>query len=177
MNAYSLYHAQAVYEGQRREERQAVRDRQKNREKRVVNLTRSAYTGQQRYGTILWSGDIEASWETLRKQVAAGLHFSASGLPFWTVDIGAFFVKRGNMWFWKGEYDQCAEDPGYRELFVRWYQWGCFLPVFRGHGTLEYDNYCVELCFDFLPHGVVVAHDVHPVVLVYVFGGTGSGVL
>ncbi len=158
MNAYSLYHAQAVYEGQRREERQrleerqgdeeqqgkeqqgkeerqAVRDRQKNREKRVVNLTRSAYTGQQRYGTILWSGDIEASWETLRKQVAAGLHFSASGLPFWTVDIGAFFVKRGNMWFWKGEYDQCAEDPGYRELFVRWYQWGCFLPVFRGHGT------------------------------------------
>lgn len=124
MNAYSLYHAQAIYEGQRRDQ-----------EKRVVNLTRSAYTGQQRYGTILWSGDIEASWDTFRKQVAAGLHFSASGLPFWTVDIGAFFVKPGNSWFWKGEYDQGTQDLGYRELFVRWYQWGCFLPIFRGHGT------------------------------------------
>lgn len=148
MNAYSLYHAQAIYEGQRRDqERQRAQgeqgdqkkrkdqDQKVSREKRVVNLTRSAYTGQQRYGTILWSGDIEASWETLRRQVAAGLHFSASGLPFWTVDIGAFFVKRGNMWFWKGEYDQGTQDLGYRELFVRWYQWGCFLPIFRGHGT------------------------------------------
>lgn len=124
MNAYGLYHAQAIYEGQREDARS-----------RVVNLTRSAYTGQQRYGTILWSGDIEASWGTLRRQIAAGLHFSASGLPFWTVDIGAFFVKRGNVWFWKGEYAGGTEDLGYRELFVRWYQWGCFLPVFRGHGT------------------------------------------
>lgn len=124
MNAYGLYHAQAIYEGQR-----------KDAQGRVVNLTRSAYTGQQRYGTILWSGDIEASWDTLRRQIAAGLHFSASGLPFWTVDIGAFFVKRGNVWFWKGEYAGGTEDLGYRELFVRWYQWGCFLPVFRGHGT------------------------------------------
>lgn len=124
MNAYSLYHAQAIYEGQRKTER-----------RRVVNLTRSAYTGQQRYGTILWSGDVEASWDTFRRQVAAGLHFSASGLPFWTVDIGAFFVKRGDVWFWKGDYAGGTEDAGYRELFVRWYQWGCFLPVFRGHGT------------------------------------------
>lgn len=124
MNAYGLYHAQAIYEGQR-----------EDAQGRVVNLTRSAYTGQQRYGAILWSGDIEASWDTLRRQIAAGLHFSASGLPFWTVDIGAFFVKRGNVWFWKGEYARGTEDLGYRELFVRWYQWGCFLPVFRGHGT------------------------------------------
>lgn len=124
-NAYGLYHAMGIYEGQRKE----------SREKRVVNLTRSAYTGQQRYGTIMWSGDIEATWETLRKQIAAGLHFSASGLPYWTVDIGAFFVKRGNMWYWKGDYNQTIEDLGYRELFVRWFQWAAFLPVFRGHGT------------------------------------------
>lgn len=123
-NAYGLHHAQGIYEGQRRSD-----------SRRVVNLTRSGYTGQQRYGTILWSGDIEASWDTLRRQVAAGLHFSASGLPFWTVDIGAFFVKRGNLWFWKGDYPGGTEDLGYRELFVRWYQWGCLLPVFRGHGT------------------------------------------
>ena len=125
-NAYALYHAQGIYEGQRGEQ---------DNEKRVFNLTRSAWTGQQRFGTVLWSGDIEASWETLRKQIAAGLHFSASGLPFWTVDIGAFFVKNGNLWFWKGHYDAGTEDLGYRELFVRWYQWACFLPVFRGHGT------------------------------------------
>ena len=124
MNAFALYHAQCIYEGQRADS-----------EKRVVNLTRSASIGQQRYGTILWSGDTEASWDTLRKQIAAGLHFCASGLPFWTTDIGAFFVKRGNVWYWKGDYDQGTEDLGYRELFVRWYQWGCFLPVFRGHGT------------------------------------------
>lgn len=124
MNAYGLHHACAVYEGQRAES-----------SKRVLNLTRSAYTGQQRYGTVLWSGDIEASWDTLRKQCAAGLHFCASGLPYWTVDIGAFFVKRGNVWFWKGGYDKTTDDLGYRELFVRWYQWAAFLPMFRGHGT------------------------------------------
>ena len=125
MNAYGLYHAQGIYEGQRNADDS----------RRVVNLTRSAWTGQQRYGTILWSGDVEATWETLRRQVAASLHFCASGLPFWTVDIGAFFVKKGIQWFWKGDYPKGTEDLGYRELFVRWYQWGCFLPVFRGHGT------------------------------------------
>lgn len=124
MNAYGLFHARAIWEGQRREG-----------EMRVVNLTRSACTGQQRYGTVLWSGDTEACWETLRRQVAAGLHFCASGLPFWTVDIGAFFVKRGDFWYWRGEYEGGTKDLGYGELFVRWFQWACFLPVFRGHGT------------------------------------------
>lgn len=123
-NAYALYHARAIYEGQRAES-----------EKRVLNLTRSAYTGQQRYGTVMWSGDIDASWDTLRKQITAGLQFCASGLPYWTADIGAFFVKRGNLWYWKGNYNQTTEDMGYRELFVRWYQWAAFLPIFRGHGT------------------------------------------
>lgn len=124
-NAYGLYHAQGIYEGQRAE----------NDNKRVVNLTRSAYTGQQRYGTILWSGDIAASWETLKRQIAAGLNFSASGIPYWTTDIGAFFVKRGTPWYWNGDFDNCFDDLGYRELFTRWYQWAAFLPVFRGHGT------------------------------------------
>lgn len=124
MNAYSLYHSRTVYEGQRSE-----------CSGRVFNLTRSASIGQQRYAAVMWSGDIDASWNTLRRQIAAGLHFSASGLPYWTVDIGAFFVKKGNIWYWKGDYDRTTEDLGYRELFVRWYQWAVFLPVFRGHGT------------------------------------------
>ena len=124
-NAYGLYHSQGIYEGQRREQDG----------KRIVNLTRSAYTGQQRYGTILWSGDVAATWDTLRTQIAAGLNFCASGLPYWTTDIGAFFVKRGLNWFWRGDFDGCMDDLGYREFFTRWYQWAAFLPIFRGHGT------------------------------------------
>ncbi len=124
-NAFGLVHAQGIYEGQRTD----------CEEKRVTILTRSGYTGSQRHGTILWSGDIAATWDTFRRQIAAGLGFCASGHPYWTVDIGAFFVKHGEIWYWKGDYDKTTEDLGYRELFVRWHQWGGFLPIFRGHGT------------------------------------------
>lgn len=124
-NAYGLYHAMGIYEGQRNE----------TEEKRVVNLTRSGYLGSQKYGTILWSGDIYASWETLKKQIVAGLQFCVCGLPYWSLDIGAFFVKRGPQWYWNGEYPKGLEDLGYRELYVRWFQYGAFLPIFRSHGT------------------------------------------
>lgn len=125
LNAYPFWHAVSLYDGQRGE----------CSEKRVVNLTRCAYTGQQRLSCILWSGDTSASWDTYRKQIAAGLNFSASGLPYWTMDIGAFFVKRSFNWYWKGDYNDTVNDPAYRELYTRWYQCGAFLPVFRGHGT------------------------------------------
>ncbi len=124
-NAYPLLHAKAIYEGQR-----GVTD-----EKRVTNLTRAGYTGQQKYGTILWSGDITAKWSTLKKQIPAGLNLCASGMPYWTLDIGAFFVKQGELWFWNGDYEEGNKDLGYRELYTRWYQYGAFLPVFRSHGT------------------------------------------
>lgn len=124
-NAYGLYHAKGIYEGQRGE----------MEGRRVVNLTRSGYPGIQKYGTILWSGDIYASWETLKKQIVAGLQFCSCGLPYWTLDIGAFFVKRGPQWYWNGDYPKGLEDPGYRELYVRWFQYGAFLPIFRSHGT------------------------------------------
>jgi len=124
-NAYSLMHAKAIYEGQR-----ASTDA-----KRVVNLTRSGYIGQQKYGTILWSGDISAKWKTLKDQIPAGLNFCAAGMPYWTLDIGAFFVKRGHMWFWNGDYEAGCDDLGYRELYIRFYQMSTFLPVFRSHGT------------------------------------------
>lgn len=124
MNVFGLCHARGISEGQR-----------SVWAKRVFNLTRSGTTGQQRYGTVLWSGDTAATWDTLRRQIAAGIQFSASGMPYWTVDIGGFFVREGDPWYWKGDYPLADEDLGYRELFVRWYQWGAFLPVFRGHGT------------------------------------------
>lgn len=124
-NAYALYHSQTLYEGQR-----SVTD-----QKRVVNLTRSGYIGSQRYGAILWSGDTTATWETLQKQIPAGLNFCASGMPYWTLDIGGFFVKNGIQWYWNGDYEDGCDNLAFRELYVRWYQYGCFLPVFRAHGT------------------------------------------
>ena len=125
LNAYALVHAQTIYDGMRSE----------TEDYRVCNLTRSAHTGSQRYGTIFWSGDISAKWDTLKKQIPAGLNFCASGLPFWTLDIGAFFVKQGTQWCWNGDYDDPDNDLGYRELYTRWFQLGAFLPVFRSHGT------------------------------------------
>ncbi|WP_407270895.1 TIM-barrel domain-containing protein [Radiobacillus sp. PE A8.2] len=126
INAYSLLHSKGIYEGQR-----AVTTK-----KRVVNLTRSSYAGQHRYGTITWSGDIVAKWETLRMQIADGLNFCMTGSPYWTFDIGAFFVQnKPDLWFWDGDYNKGVEDLGYRELYVRWFQAGSFLPMFRSHGT------------------------------------------
>ena len=124
-NAFGMYHAMGIYEEMRK----------RDSKRRVVNLTRSGYPGSQKYGTILWSGDISASYQTLREQIRAGLNFCASGLPYWTLDIGAFFVKQGIPWYWDGEYEGSASDPAYRELYTRWYQLGAFLPIFRSHGT------------------------------------------
>ncbi|HZL49712.1 MAG TPA: TIM-barrel domain-containing protein [Terracidiphilus sp.] len=112
-NAYPLYETTAVYKGQR-----AAND-----QKRVVILTRSAFSGQQRNGTISWSGDVSADWDTLRRQIPAGLSFSMSGLPYWTTDIGGFF--RPN--------DQYTSDD-YHELLIRWFEFGTFSPIFRVHG-------------------------------------------
>ena len=125
INAYSLMHSKGIYEGQRE-----VTDK-----KRVVNLTRSAYAGQQRYSTITWSGDLCANWDTLKKQIASGLNFCVTGVPYWTTDIGAFFVKQEKLWFYNGDYNDGCNDLGYRELYVRWFQYGVFLPIFRSHGT------------------------------------------
>lgn len=126
INAYSLLHSKGIYEGQRAS----------TPDKRVVNLTRSAFAGQHRYGTITWSGDIAANWQTFRRQIAEGLNFCLTGSPYWTFDIGGFFVRNSKeQWFWNGDYDEGVADLGYRELYVRWFQAGAFLPMFRSHGT------------------------------------------
>lgn len=122
---FSLYHSKGLYENQR-----ATTDR-----KRVVNLTRSGYAGQQRYGTITWNGDTHASWKSFAQQIPMGLNFMATGCPYWTLDIGSFFVRKGKEWFRNGDFDDGVADLGYREYYVRMLQFGAFLPVFRSHGT------------------------------------------
>lgn len=94
-------------------------------DKRIFILTRSAFAGQQRYGANTWSGDIVASWETLRNQVSAGLNFSLCAIPQWNSDIGGFFL-----WNYKNP----LQNPDYRELHARWIQFGTFCPMMRSHG-------------------------------------------
>lgn len=122
---FSLYHSKGLYENQR-----ATTDR-----KRVVNLTRSSYAGQQRYATITWNGDTHASWKSFAQQIPQGLNFMATGCPYWTVDIGSFFVRKGYEWFRAGHFNSGVDDMGYREYYVRMLQYGAFLPLFRSHGT------------------------------------------
>ncbi|MBQ7564674.1 MAG: DUF5110 domain-containing protein [Lachnospiraceae bacterium] len=138
-NAYALAHARGIFENQR----------ETTKEKRVLNLTRSGYASGQKYSAMLWSGDTFASWETLKRQITEGLNMGLSGYPYWTLDIGGFFTvgkkwqNRGcgcnndptPKWFWQGKYDDGVKDNGYKELYVRWLQMGCFLPMFRSHGT------------------------------------------
>ncbi|HOZ70334.1 MAG TPA: glycoside hydrolase family 31 protein [Chitinophagaceae bacterium] len=111
---YPLFVSKAVYEGQRNTDPT----------KRVVILTRSAFAGQQRYGTINWSGDIGWNWDSYKRQIVAGLHYNLTGMPYWTTDIGGFF-RPGN-----GQYT----DPQYHDILTRWFQWGVFNPIFRIHG-------------------------------------------
>lgn len=125
INLYSLFHSRNVYD----------RQRKVCTEKRVVNLTRSGYAGQQRYSTIVWSGDIEGSFEEMKKQIAEGLNFCAAGLPYWSLDIGGFYAAKGDARFNTASYYNSHENPGFREMYTRWLQFGCFLPVFRSHGT------------------------------------------
>jgi len=111
-NLYPLLTTSGVYQGQRSETDQ----------KRVFILSRSAFAGIQRNAVTAWSGDINSDWESLRRQVPAGLNFSLSGIPYWTTDIGGFILGH-------------PDDPAYRELFVRWFEYGAFCPIFRVHGT------------------------------------------
>ncbi|HKN99317.1 MAG TPA: TIM-barrel domain-containing protein, partial [Pseudonocardiaceae bacterium] len=112
-NAYPAEHARACHEGM-------LADGGDD----MVLLCRSAWAGSQRYGAAVWSGDIEPTWESLRAQVRAGLNIGLSGIPWWTTDIGGF-------------HGGDPESPEYRELLVRWFQYGVFCPLFRLHGFRE----------------------------------------
>ena len=104
-------------------------------DKRPVLLARSGSLDSGSLGAILWSGDIAARWDVLEKQVTEAVRVSSSGIPWWTLDIGGFFVDRKEPWFWRGDYPGGVRDPAYRELYIRWFQFGSMLPVFRSHGT------------------------------------------
>ncbi len=120
LNAYSLSMMDKLYENQRKE----------SDDQRVYMLTRSAYAGQQRSGATTWSGDIGASWEVYKKQIAAGVNFSMSGIPYWTFDIGAFVLGA-----YEGVFCNGGKDPAYQELYARMFQFGAFCPIFRSHGS------------------------------------------
>lgn len=112
-NIYPVEYARTFYEGMEQEGQE-----------NIVNLLRCAWAGSQKYGALVWSGDIASSFGSMKNQLAAGLNMGLAGIPWWTTDIGGFHGGDPN-------------DPKFRELFVRWFQWGAFCPVMRLHGDRE----------------------------------------
>lgn len=112
-NVYPQLYSRAFYEGM-----------EKEGQTNIINLVRCAWSGSQRYGALVWSGDIHSDFPTLKRQICAGLHMGLCGIPWWTTDIGGF--GGGN-----------PKDEGFRELLIRWFQWGAFCPVMRLHGDRQ----------------------------------------
>lgn len=109
-NIYPQAFSRAFWEGQ-----------QEAGQAEVVNLVRCAWAGSQRYGALVWSGDIHSTFEDLRRQITAGVHMGVAGIPWFTTDIGGF--HGGNI-----------QDPAFHDLLIRWFQFGAFCPVMRMHG-------------------------------------------
>ncbi|WP_372807370.1 TIM-barrel domain-containing protein [Pontiella sp.] len=107
---YPYYFAKTIHDGQ-----------VANGQTEIINLIRSGWIGSQRLGTLLWSGDISGDFETLRKQVKAGLNIGLAGIPWWNTDIGGFYGD--------------TESEAYKEVLIRWFQYGTFCPVMRMHGV------------------------------------------
>ena len=120
-NAFPLETVRGIYQSQRKDDRS----------KRIFIMTRSSFAGQQHYGSNMWSGDVNSSWDMLRKQVPAGLSFTLTGNPNFNTDIGGFFCGSYNT---KGR-GSAPRNPQFQELYVRWMQYGLFCPVFRSHGA------------------------------------------
>ena len=128
-NAFPLETVRGIYQAQRKEANS--QQPTANSQKRIFIMTRSSYAGQQHYGSNMWSGDVNSSWDMLRKQVPAGLSFSLTGNPNFNTDIGGFFCNAYNT---LGP-ASAPRNPQYQELYVRWMQYGLFCPVFRSHGA------------------------------------------
>lgn len=109
-NLYPREYARLFYEGQK-----------EMGQEKIINLIRCAWAGSQKYGALVWSGDIMSTYEAFRQQICAGLHMGLSGIPWWTTDIGGF-------------YNGSADNPEFVELLLRWFQFGAFCPVMRLHG-------------------------------------------
>ena len=137
-NAFPLMHNKGIYEHQREENVKIEKGKNVNNHnstfkiqnskfnKRCVQMTRSGAFGLQHYATFSWSGDINASWQEMKKQVPSGLNYSLCGIPFWNTDIGGFF-------YW--DYKNDPKNPKLQELHSRWMQWGTFMPLMRNHAS------------------------------------------
>ncbi len=119
-NIFPLLHTRGVYNHWRKT----------TSRKRVFILTRSGFLGQQRYGATVWSGDVLGTWMSFRRQIAAGLNYQMSGLPYWTTDIAGYG--------WPLVRD--TRDPAYQQLYTRWFEYGVFCPIFRTHGHRANDT-------------------------------------
>ena len=129
-NAFPLETVRGIYESQRALQ-SSNSEMVKSSNKRVFIMTRSSFAGQQHYGSNMWSGDVNSSWDMLRKQVPAGLSFTMTGNPNFNTDIGGFFCGSYNT-HGRGS---APKNPQFQELYVRWMQYGLFCPVFRSHGA------------------------------------------
>ena len=115
-NVYPMKVVSTIYDGLRKELPGQV----------PVILTRSGFSGMQRYNAVTWSGDVGWDGETLRRQIVGGLGYVACGLPWWTYDAGGFF-RKGNQY----------TDDDYQEMMLRWIQCSVFLPIMRVHGYIS----------------------------------------
>ena len=110
-------------------------------EKDVVSLVRSAWTGSQKYGALVWSGDIESTFDALKNQVQAGINMGICGFPWWTTDTGGFM---------HGDID----DPKFHELLVRWFQYSTFCPILRMHGDRQSSKHIPDGTKYFAPNEI-----------------------
>lgn len=135
-NVYPLFHTAAIYNGFRRDLKT-----------RALILARDAYTGAQHNGAIFWSSDISPNWDTFKRQVPTGINFVASGMPYWSTDIGGWQYLPS---YHKPEHtplidpsdarDNVGHDDDYPELYVRWFEYGAFQPNFRTHGSRKHNE-------------------------------------
>lgn len=133
-NIYPVMHAKTFFDGMT-----------EAGQEQVVNLLRCAWAGSQKYGALVWSGDIESSFRSMRDQLCIGLNMGLAGIPWWTTDIGGFYG--GNI-----------HDEHFRECLIRWFQWGAFCPVFRLHGDRDPHTGLPEI----MPEGVLPGESILP---------------
>ena len=139
-NVYPLFHTASVYDGFRRDFGDS---------RRVLILARATYLGAQRNGTVFWSSDIQSTWDMLKRSIPAGLNFTASGMPYWDTDIAGFFSPSLPSTYRplhtplidpSDVRDNVGNYVDYPELFVRWFEWGAFMPVMRAHGERQHNE-------------------------------------
>ena len=202
-NAYSIVNAEAIYDGQRGYET-AIEEQNIDKDdayelqekaewnylgfdnkfsphnKRVFLLTRNGFASLQRYSTATWSGDIGTRWEDLKAQITAGLNFCISGIPYWSQDVGGFSVEKRFEEAQKLFDEKKIENENleeWRELNVRWHQFGMFAPIYRSHGQFPYrepwniapeetDTYdiiknCIEMRYRLMPYIYSLAAEVY----------------